>query len=186
MSEGEKRMKYRVGSLVPNIDPSVYLADGSKVIGEVTIGKDSSVWFNTVIRGDEGPIHIGERVNIQDGSMIHQYEGYPTIIEDEVTIGHMAMIHGGIIRKGALIGMSATILDEAEIGEGAFVAAGSLVPPKMKVPAGAMVMGVPAKIIRDISDHDRFIMERTIRKYVKRGQQYADSCEAITEDLTSL
>ena len=179
-------MKYRVGQLVPNVDPSVYIADGAKVIGEVEIGKDSTVWFNTVIRGDEGPIKIGERVNIQDGSMIHQYEGYPTIIEDDVTIGHMAMIHGGIIRQGALIGMSATILDEAEIGTGAFVAAGSLVPPKMVVPPNSMVMGVPAKIVREISDHDRFIMERTIRKYVKRGQQYAADCEPVKEDLTTM
>lgn len=179
-------MKYRVGQLVPNVDPSVYLADGAKVIGEVEIGKDSTVWFNTVIRGDEGPITIGERVNIQDGSMIHQYEGYPTIIENDVTIGHMAMIHGGIIRQGALIGMSATILDEAEIGSGSFVAAGSVVPPKMIVPPNSMVMGVPAKVVREINDHDRFIMERTIRKYVKRGQQYAAECEPIQEDLTTM
>ncbi len=179
-------MKYRVGNLIPKVDPSVYIADGVKVIGEVEIGKDSSVWFNTVIRGDEGLISIGERVNIQDGSMIHQYEEYSTIIEDDVTIGHMAMIHGGIIRKGALIGMSATILDEAEIGTGSFVAAGSLVPPKMVVPPNSLVMGVPAKVIREINDHDRFIMERTVKKYIKRGQQYAADCVPLSEDMTAL
>ena len=118
--------------------------------------------------------------------MIHQYEGYPTTKEEEVTSGHMAMMHGGINGKGALTGMSAKIRDEAEIGECASVAAGSLVPPQIKVRAGAMVMGVPAKIVRDISDHDRFIMERTVQKYVKRGQQYTASCEAIEDDLTSL
>jgi len=178
-------MQYRVGDLIPEVDASVYIAPGAKVVGEVKIGKDSTVWFNTVIRGDEGPIEIGERVNVQDGSMIHQYEGSPTIIEDDVTIGHMAMIHGAKIRRGVLVGMSATVLDDAEIGEGAFIAAGALVPPNMVVPPNTMVMGVPAKVVRELNDHDRFIMERTIRKYSARGKQYAEGCLPLDSDVTT-
>ena len=174
-------MQYKLGELTPKVDPTTYLAPGAHVIGDVTIGAHSGVWFNTVIRGDEGPIRIGSYVNIQDGSMIHQYEGSPTIIHDCVSIGHMAMIHGCEIEEDCLIGMHATVLDGAKIGKGSFVAAGALVTPNMQIPEGVMVMGVPAKVVRPLNDEDRFIMERTVKKYAKRAEQYQQSCVPVSE-----
>ncbi|MCT4783200.1 MULTISPECIES: gamma carbonic anhydrase family protein [Exiguobacterium] len=172
-------MQYKLGELFPNVDKTVFIAPGAHVIGDVTIGAHSGVWFNTVIRGDEGPIRIGSYVNIQDGSMVHQYEGSPTIIHDRVSIGHMAMIHGCEIEEGCLIGMHATVLDGAKVGKGSFVAAGALVTPNMQIPEGVMVMGVPAKVVRPLNDEDRFIMERTVKKYAKRAEQYLTTCEPI-------
>ncbi|MFC4619128.1 gamma carbonic anhydrase family protein [Camelliibacillus cellulosilyticus] len=156
----------------PTIHDSVYIAEGAKIIGNVSIGERSSVWFNTVIRGDEGPITIGKRVNIQDNCMVHLYEQYPVVLEDGVSIGHNAIIHGAIIRKGALIGMGATVLDGAEIGEQAFVAAGALVPPGKKIPPRTMVMGAPGKVIRDLTERDLETLRLTTITYERKAQIY--------------
>lgn len=158
--------------VVPTIDPSVYLAEGAIVTGDVTIGAQSSVWFHTVIRGDVAPTIIGKRVNIQDQSMLHQSPHSPLIIEDDVTIGHQAMLHSAIIRKQALIGMGSTILDGAEIGEGAFIGAGSLVPPGKSIPPGTLAFGRPAKVVRPLNETDKKEMARIRQEYVEKGQYY--------------
>ncbi|SOC03481.1 carbonic anhydrase/acetyltransferase-like protein (isoleucine patch superfamily) [Ureibacillus xyleni] len=156
----------------PKIDPSVFIADYVTITGDVTIGEDSSIWFNTVIRGDVAPTHIGKRVSIQDLSCLHQSPNNPLIIEDEVTIGHQVTLHSCVIRKRALIGMGSIVLDGAEIGEGAFIGAGSLVPPGKKIPANSLAMGRPAKVVREITADDREDMDRIIREYVEKGQYY--------------
>ncbi|MBM7838386.1 carbonic anhydrase/acetyltransferase-like protein (isoleucine patch superfamily) [Alkalihalobacillus xiaoxiensis] len=158
----------------PAIDPTVYLATGAIVTGDVTIEADSTIWFHTVIRGDVSPTKIGKRVNIQDQSMLHQSPNKPLLIEDDVTIGHQVILHSSIIRKNALIGMGSMILDGAEIGEGAFVGAGSLVPPGKKIPAGVLAFGRPAKVIRTLTEEDRTDMERIRREYVEKGALYKD------------
>jgi carbonic anhydrase/acetyltransferase-like protein (isoleucine patch superfamily) len=161
---------YKNGS--PKIDKSVFIAKNASVIGDVTIGEQSSIWFNTVIRGDVAPTHIGKRVSIQDLSMVHQSPDNPAIVEDDVTIGHQVTLHGAIIRKNALIGMGSIVLDGAEIGENAFIGAGSLVPPGKKIPPHTMALGRPAKVVRDLTDKDYAEMDRVRKSYVEKGQYY--------------
>lgn len=133
----------------PVIDETAFVAKNATIIGDVVIGESSSIWFGVVIRSDIAPTRIGNYVNIQDLSVIHQSKGMPVIIKDNVTIGHQVMIHSAKIEKNALIGMGSVLLDGAEIGEGAFVGAGSLVPPGKKIPPYTLALGRPAKVIRD-------------------------------------
>lgn len=156
----------------PVIDPSVFIADYSTVTGDVTIGADSTIWFNTVIRGDVAPTIIGNKVNIQDLCMLHQSPGKTLLLEDNVTIGHQVTLHSCTIRKGALIGMGSIILDGAEIGEGAFIGAGSLVPPGKVIPPGMLALGRPAKVVRELREDDKLDMERIVREYAEKGAYY--------------
>lgn len=156
----------------PNIDSTTYIADFAVITGDVTIGQQCSIWFHTVIRGDVAPTIIGNRVNIQDQSLLHQSPNRPLVIEDNVTIGHQCTLHSSIIRKDALIGMNSIILDGAEIGEGAFIGAGSLVPPGKVIPPNTLAFGRPAKVIRELNDEDRKDMARIRREYVEKGQYY--------------
>jgi carbonic anhydrase/acetyltransferase-like protein (isoleucine patch superfamily) len=156
----------------PKIAESAFIADYVTITGNVVIGEETSIWFNTVIRGDVAPTIIGNRVNIQDNSVLHQSPNNPLIIEDGVTVGHQVILHSAIIRKNALIGMGSIILDGAEIGEGAFIGAGSLVPPGKKIPPHTLAFGRPAKVIRQLTDEDVREMERIRREYVEKGQYY--------------
>ncbi|RXT14932.1 gamma carbonic anhydrase family protein [Ammoniphilus sp. CFH 90114] len=156
----------------PIIHNSVFLAKGSLVSGDVKIGKESSIWYNTVIRGDIAPTVIGERTSIQDNSTLHQSPGNPLILEDEVTVGHNAILHSCTIRKGAMIGMGAIILDGAEIGEEAIIGAGTLVPPGKKIPPRCLALGSPAKVIRELEEKDFAELKRIRQSYVEKGQYY--------------
>ncbi|AEH46812.1 gamma carbonic anhydrase family protein [Parageobacillus thermoglucosidasius] len=156
----------------PKIAESAFIADYVTITGDVVIGEETSIWFNTVIRGDVAPTIIGNRVNIQDNSILHQSPNNPLIIEDDVTVGHQVILHSAIIRKNALIGMGSIILDGAEIGEGAFIGAGSLVPQGKKIPPHTLAFGRPAKVIRELTDEDVREMERIRREYVEKGQYY--------------
>lgn len=177
----DKKLIYRFKDHYPNIAKTVFLADYVTITGNVTIGDHSSIWFNTVIRGDVAPTIIGERVNIQDNCVLHQSPEMPLIIEDEVTVGHQAILHSSIIRKGALIGMGTTILDNAEIGEGAFIGAGSLIPAGKKIPPNTLAYGRPARVIRELTEEDRQEMERLVAGYVRKGQYY----KTLQEDLAN-
>ncbi|GBF11739.1 dTDP-3-amino-3,6-dideoxy-alpha-D-galactopyranose 3-N-acetyltransferase [Tepidibacillus sp. HK-1] len=156
----------------PLIATSAFIADSVIVTGDVTIGEKSSIWFHTVIRGDVAPTIIGNRVNIQDHSVLHQSPNTPLIIEDNVTIGHRVLLHSATIRKGALIGMGSIILDGADIGEGAMIGAGSLVPPRKKIPPYTLAFGHPVNIIRPLTEEEIKEMERIRREYVEKGQYY--------------
>ncbi|TCP29243.1 carbonic anhydrase/acetyltransferase-like protein (isoleucine patch superfamily) [Scopulibacillus darangshiensis] len=159
----------------PTVDESVYIAEGAKVIGDVTIGEDSSVWFNTVIRGDEAPITIGCQCNIQDNCTLHLYEDQPLILEDRVSIGHNVILHGCKIGCGALVGMGAVVLDGAEIGEQAFIAANTLIPPGKKIPPRTMVMGSPGQVVRELNDKDFDLIQLTIDTYMKKAKEFKAS-----------
>lgn len=159
----------------PKIDESVYISKMATISGDVKIGAESSVWPGAVIRGDVSPTMIGDKVNIQDLSMLHQSPNLPLIIEDEVTIGHQVTLHSCTIRKNALIGMGSIILDGAEVGEGAFIGAGSLVPPGKKIPAGMMAFGRPAKVVREVNEEDRADMKRIVREYAEKAQVYKEA-----------
>src|SRR5699024_2889444 len=152
-------------NIKPEIHETVFVAKDAKIIGDVKIGEDSSVWFQTVIRGDVAPTIIGKRVNIQDLSLIHQSPEMPVIIEDDVTIGHQVTLHAATIKKNALIGMGAIILDGAEIGENAFIGAGSLVTPGTKIPPKTLALGSPAKVVRDLTGKDFEEMKRIRESY---------------------
>ncbi|WP_239709491.1 MULTISPECIES: gamma carbonic anhydrase family protein [unclassified Mammaliicoccus] len=156
----------------PQIDQSCYIAENATLTGDITIGPKSSVWFNSVIRGDVAPTIIGEGVNIQDLCCLHQSPNQPLIIEDFVTIGHKVTLHSSIIRKHALIGMDSTILDGAEIGEYAFIGAGSLVPPGKKIPPHTLAFGRPAKVIRELTEDDYNELKRINASYIEKAEIY--------------
>lgn len=142
--------------IVPKIGNDVFLAQGSQIIGDVVLADKVSIWFNTVLRGDVNYIRVGAKTNIQDLSVVHvATNSYPTLIGEDVTIGHRAIIHACTIGDRCLIGMGAIVMDGAVIGNDCLVAAGSLVTEKMNVPDGSVVMGSPAKIVRPLRDKER-------------------------------
>ena len=138
-----------VRGFTPEFGNNVYLAANATIVGDVVVGDDCSLWYNTVLRGDVNSIRIGNRVNVQDGAVIHTlYQKSVTEIEDDVSIGHNVVIHGAKIEKGALIGMGAVVLDHAVVGEGALVAAGSVVLGGTRIEPGSIYAGVPAKFVK--------------------------------------
>lgn len=157
---------------LPLIDPSVFVAEGAKLIGNVTAGKDSSIWFNAVLRGDLAPVIIGERCNIQDLVVGHVHEKHPLWIEDDVSVGHSAIVHGCRIGKGSLIGMGAIILNGADIGEYALIGAGSLVTENKIIPPYTLSLGSPARVIRELTEQDLERMARTTQSYVDKGAEF--------------
>jgi gamma-carbonic anhydrase len=164
----------------PDIHKSVFLASGVKIIGNVKIGKDSSVWYNTVIRGDVHYISIGKMTNIQDCSMLHVTNNkFPLNIGNKVTIGHSVTLHGCTLKDLSLIGMGAIILDGAVIEENAMVAAGAVVIPGFRVPGGKLAAGVPAKIIRDLKTSEIKEFEESAKRYKKYTEVTVKSLNKI-------
>lgn len=158
--------------ITPKIDDSAYIAETAVVTGDVEIGAESSIWYGCVLRGDVNAIHIGRGVNIQDGSVIHVSRPYACIIEDRVSIGHMALIHACTLEEGCFVGMKACIMDGATVEKGALVAASALVTPGKRVPAGEMWAGQPARFVRKLNDKDLAMMAYTQPNYVKLGREY--------------
>lgn len=156
----------------PKIDETVFVAPGSYIIGDVQIGAQSSVWFNAVLRGDEGPISIGNRCSVQDNVTCHLYEGSPLVVEDEVTIGHNAILHGCTIRKRSIIGMGSTILDGADIGEECIIGANTLIPAGKKIPPRSLVIGSPGRVVRELNDEDLQLIQLSIDTYVEKGREF--------------
>jgi len=164
----------------PEIGENSWIADSADVIGRTKIGEDSSVWFQVVIRGDVHFITIGDRTSIQDGSMIHvthhkkvdMSDGNPTTIGDDVTVGHKVMLHGCTIEDACLIGMSATILDGAVIGKESIVGAGSLVTKNKKFPPRSLIMGSPAKFVRELTDEEVKELYASAARYVEFKNEY--------------
>ena len=157
----------------PNIGRYVYIAPTAYIGGEVTISDGCTIMHHVVIRGDVSSIHIGRRVNVQDGAIVHTQKGVPLEIADEVTIGHRAVVHCRRVGRQALIGIGAIVLDDAEVGTDSIVAAGALVPPGMIVPDGKLVVGVPARILRDVNADDRRYRDQIIEDYANLGQAHA-------------
>lgn len=164
----------------PHMDPGTWIAPGATVIGDVEIGEKSSVWFGCVIRGDVHRIRIGARTNIQDLSMVHvthykhpdKSDGHPTIIGDDVTVGHRVMLHGCTIEDACLIGMSATILDGAVIGRESIVGAGALVTGGKIFPPRSLILGSPAKAVRTLSDEEVEELYASAKRYVAFARSY--------------
>jgi gamma-carbonic anhydrase len=160
-------------NLRPLIDPTAYVDESAQVIGDVALGPESSVWMNVVIRGDVNQIRIGARSNIQDLTMVHvMRDTHPTTIGDEVTIGHSAVIHGCTIRDRVLVGMAAVLLNGVTIGQDCIIAAGSLLPEGMHVPARSLVMGRPGRIKRALTDEDVAKIRWYAENYVAYRLEY--------------
>lgn len=173
-------MLHKFKDTTPVIGKNSWIAPSADVIGDVTCGEDCSIWFGCVVRGDVHYIKIGNRVNIQDLSMIHvthykkadKSDGNPTIIEDDVTIGHRVMLHGCTIKKACLVGMSATILDGAVIGEESIVGAGALVTKNKVFPPRSLIVGSPAKVVRTLSDEEVKELYASATRYVEFKDDY--------------
>lgn len=164
--------------ILPRIHTRALILPHSVIAGDVEIGPESSVWFHATIRGDVGAVRIGARSNIQDNCVLHESGGRtPLIIEDEVTVGHGAVLHGCHLKSRCLVGMGATILDEAVVGENAIVGAGALVPEGMIIPDGHLAVGVPAKVRRALTEDEIRGLRESADHYVQFATEYARSLD---------
>ena len=160
----------------PKAPASVYVADTARVIGDVELGEDVSIWYGSVLRGDVGSIRVGARSNIQDLSMLHMSSGIShTVIGEEVTVGHHVVIHGALIGDGALIGMGAILLDNCEIGAEAMVAAGAVVTAGTKVPPRTLVVGTPGKVVRELTESEWQQGRMLAARYVEVAKAHRQS-----------
>ena len=150
-----------------------WVADTAVLVGDVVIEEDASVWFGAVARGDNEPIAIGTRANVQDGCILHTDPGFPLTIGAEATIGHRVVLHGCTIGRGALIGMGAIVLNGARIGEECLVGAGALIPEGKEFPPRTVIVGSPGKAVRQVTDRDLAIMRGGVLTYIERWQAYA-------------
>jgi carbonic anhydrase/acetyltransferase-like protein (isoleucine patch superfamily) len=157
----------------PRLAPTAWIAPGAVVVGDVEIGDGSSVWFQTVVRGDVNRIRIGARTNVQDLTMVHVTGGtHPTVVGDDVTIGHRVVLHGCTVGDRCLVGIGAVVLDGTVVEEEAMVGAGALVPPGMVVPSGKLVLGAPAKVRRDLTEEERAFFRTSAARYAGYAALY--------------
>ncbi len=165
-------MIYIYNNIKPIITKPAFIAESAEIIGDVQIGVDASVWFNAVIRGDVNFIKISSKTNIQDSSVIHVSEKFPTLIGEGVTVGHSAIIHAATVKDYCLIGMGARILDGVEIGSFSLIAAGSVVLQNVKIPEGVLVAGMPAKILRPLTDDEQQALKESANNYVNYAKSF--------------
>lgn len=158
-----------------SIDKTVFIADGARVLGDVEIGKNSSVWFNAVIRADSAKVKIGSRSNIQDNAVIHTSKDFGVCIGDNVTIGHGAIVHGCTVKNNVMIGMGAIVLNGAVIEENCIIGAGALVTQGKVIPAGSLVFGNPAKVVRSLTDSEISSITDNAASYVEEAEQYKNN-----------
>jgi carbonic anhydrase/acetyltransferase-like protein (isoleucine patch superfamily) len=160
------------GGKRPKIHPSAFVAPTAVLIGDVEVGEESSIWFGAVLRGDNGPIRVGARTSIQDNSVLHVSEGGQTLIGDDVTVGHSAVMEDCDIRRHALIGSNATLLNGCTIGEGSLIAAGSVVGERAQIPARVLAAGAPAKVKKPLEGEAAHWIEISAHEYVKLSRSY--------------
>ena len=157
----------------PDMHPSVFVAENAAVIGDVEIGEDSSIWFGSVVRGDVNYIRIGARTNIQNNSVIHVSGGtHPTVLGDEITVGHRVLLHGCTVENRCLIGMGAILMDGVHVGEECLVGAGSLLTPGTIVPPRSLVIGSPARVKRELTHEEIAFLDRSWRNYTELKLRY--------------
>ncbi len=160
-------------NISPKIHKTAFVAENAMIIGDVEIGAESSIWFNSVVRGDVNFIRIGARTNVQDASVIHvSSKTHPTILEDEITLGHRVTLHGCHVERGCLIGIGAIVLDGARIGKNSLIAAGSLVTPDTQIPPGSLVMGSPARVKHKLTDDEIYNLTHFWQNYTELLKVY--------------
>lgn len=170
---------YQLGDRVPQIDPSAFVYESATVIGLVFIGKGVSVWPGAVLRGDNEPIRIGDGSNVQESAVLHTDPGCPLTIGADVTIGHQAMLHGCTVGDGTLIGIQAVVLNRAQIGRNCLIGAGALVTEGKAIPDNSLVVGSPAKVVRELTAEDVARMRTNSAGYVARGAEYRQGLKRI-------
>ena len=161
-------------SEIPHLNATAFIAAGAVVLGNVTIGAESSVWYNAVIRGDCAAIRIGRQTNVQDLCLLHADPGMPCVLGDRVTLGHGAIVHGATVEDDVLIGMGAIVMNGAKIGAGSLVAVRALVLEGVEIPPGSVVMGSPGKVVRQVTDHDRELIRHAAEHYVAAARQFRE------------
>ena len=166
-------MIYDLGDRKP-LSKALFVAPGAAVIGSVELGEDSSVWYGAVLRGDTEPIRIGARSNIQDGTVVHTDDGFPTTVGEDVTVGHNVILHGCTIGPGCTIGMGAILLNGSRVGANSLVAAGALLPEGRDYPADSLILGVPARAVRDLTSDERARVAEGSEVYQLRAREHRD------------
>lgn len=154
------------------IDPTAFIAPGAKVIGDVTVGRESSIWYNSVVRGDLAPVYIGDQTNIQDLAVLHVDEGVPCKVGSRVGVGHRAILHGCTVDEDCLIGMGAILLNGVRVGTGSVVGAGALLTEGTEIPPYSVVLGFPARVVREVDDVLRRRIEITWRHYIDQARDH--------------
>ena len=170
---------YELDGVAPELSEGAWVADSADVMGKVALGENASVWFGAVIRGDTAYIKVGKNSNVQDGSVLHADEGIPLEVGDDVTIGHQVMLHGCTIGDGALIGIQAVVLNRAKIGKGCIVGAGSLVTEGKEFPDYSMIMGSPAKVVRQLDEATVEKLRQSAQHYVANAQRFAKGLKKV-------
>jgi len=170
---------YQLGGHQPHIAPDAWVAPSADLIGEVHLAEQASIWFGAVIRADNTPIHVGARTNVQDGAMLHSDPGAPCTLGDDVTVGHHAILHGCTIGDRTLIGMGATILNRAVIGEDCLVGAGALVTEGKTFPSGHLIVGSPARAIRPLDDAQKAMLKASAALYAAKQRDYAQNLRRV-------
>ena len=170
------------GGQTPRVDPAAFVAPGAQLIGDIELGPESSVWYNCVLRGDVNRIRVGARSNVQDGTVIHCDSpkpgapgGHPTIIGEEVLIGHLAMVHGCILEDRAFVGLGSIVMDGCRIESDAMLAAGAMLTPGKTIPSGQLWAGRPAKYVRDLTPADLEGMRAGVRHYVELARRHREA-----------
>lgn len=163
---------YALGDLAPRIDPEAWLAPDATLIGAVSVAAEASVWFGAILRGDNEPITIAARSNVQDGCVFHTDPGFPLVVEEDCTIGHRVILHGCHIGAGSLVGMGATILNGARIGPRCLIGANALITEGKEFEEGSMILGSPAKAVRKLSEKDLQMLEAGKLSYLNRSKRY--------------
>jgi carbonic anhydrase/acetyltransferase-like protein (isoleucine patch superfamily) len=170
---------YQLGEDTPDVAPSAYVTDTANIIGKAKIEANASIWFDVTIRGDNELITIGENSNVQEGCILHTDPGYPLTVGKNVTVGHQAMLHGCTIGEGSLVGIQAVILNGAKIGRNCLVGAGALVTENKEFPDNSLIIGSPAKAVRQLNEEDVARMHGNTANYVKRGQLFKKNLKRI-------
>ena len=170
---------YQLDTLTPRIADTAWVADSAQVIGNVELADDASVWFGVIMRGDNEPMRVGRGSNIQDGSMVHSDPGFPMTLGENVTIGHQVMLHGYTVGDGSLIGIKSVVMNGAKIGRNCLVGAGSLVTEGKEFPDGSMIMGAPAKVVRELTPEQIAGLQRAAAHYVANAQRFRAGLKKI-------
>ena len=172
---------YSLGEKSPQLDDNVWIAPNATVIGDVRLGANASIWWNATLRGDNDPIHIGANSNIQDGSVLHTDEGIPMHIGENVTVGHLVMLHGCTVGDGSLIGIGSVILNRAVIGKHSIVGANTLIPEGKVFPDRVLIVGSPGKVVRELTDEEVSRLLNSARHYVANADRYRQTLNSHTK-----
>lgn len=172
---------YQLGDVSPRLAPTAYVAPSASIVGRAVLGDHSSVWFGATLRGDNELISIGDGSNVQDGAVMHTDPGYPLLVGNNVSIGHQAMLHGCTVGEGSLIGIQSVVLNAAIIGKGCLVGAGAVITERKSFADGTLILGAPAKVVRELTDEERENLVKVAANYAARGAYYRQNLRRIAE-----